>query len=283
MATKLSLSAASSLASAGLSLASKGQASKRDGRSRSTLRTGLCLLTDFPLRSSMETSVRSIQRRSRRWRASSLGFRAKTSATAARAAKQAVRGSGGGRSGLFYEALRIIRQVQPTWVVLENVEALRFSNEGRDLGAVLWHLRDCGYVGCWRVLDARHFGSPAARRRIFILAGLGRMPSLEFLADASPVERLPCTVSPHEQPRKPGAFVGHTLQASNSSSRISLGCELLVAHENGWRAMVERERISARHGIPCGMDDANLYARFGAGNSIHPAVAQWVAEKILIS
>lgn len=87
-------------------------------------------------------------------------------------------GLSGNRSGLFFEVVRILNEVQPSWVVLENVPHLITVNDSRDFETVIKSLAECGYVGFWRVLDARYFGVPQGRRRVFLVAGLGRMPPI---------------------------------------------------------------------------------------------------------
>jgi DNA (cytosine-5)-methyltransferase 1 len=190
------------------------------------------------------------------------------------------RGLKGARSGLFHEVVRILREIQPTWVVLENVPQLLASNDCEDIEVVIRSLAQCGYVGFWRVFDAQYFGVPQRRRRIFLVAGLGRFPSMELLADAAPVEAIPTSTAAVEVPRREDAFAGSTLSARNSSCRIMLGCEVLVAEENGWSSMVERERVAALHGIPLGLDDPNLAEAFAAGNAVVPPVAEWIARRL---
>jgi DNA (cytosine-5)-methyltransferase 1 len=63
-----------------------------------------------------------------------------------------------------------VGQHRPPWVLLENVPGLLSSHAGRDLGALLGALGELGYGWAYRVLDARHFGVPQRRRRVFILA-----------------------------------------------------------------------------------------------------------------
>ncbi len=77
------------------------------------------------------------------------------------------KGLKGERSGLFYELLRVVRLCRPRFVVWENVPGLLSSDDGRDFGRVLRGLADIGYFGAWRVLDARFFGVPQRRRRVF--------------------------------------------------------------------------------------------------------------------
>ncbi|AHF90209.1 DNA methyltransferase [Opitutaceae bacterium TAV5] len=189
-------------------------------------------------------------------------------------------GLAGKRSGLFFEVVRILREIQPAWVVLENVAALLHSNDCADIQEVIRNLAECGYVGFWRVLDAQYFGSASRRRRIFLVAGLGRYPSIELLADAAPVEAVPSAIAPVEGSRLADAWPGYTLQACNTPARITLGGQLLVAEENGWHSMVERGRMSDDAGLCQGLDAANLAEIFGAGNAVCPHVAEWIARHL---
>lgn len=81
------------------------------------------------------------------------------------------KGLAGERSGLFYEAIRLVRELNPKFLVLENVPGLLSSNSGRDFAAVLrevdqgWSCKEIG----WRILDSQFFGVPQRRKRIFIV------------------------------------------------------------------------------------------------------------------
>lgn len=211
------------------------------------------------------------------------GFPCTDISNAGNTRKGGQRGLRGKSSGLFNEALRIITEIRPEWVVLENVPELLTINGGKDFEFVLQSLAGRGYVGCWRVLNAQYFGVPQRRRRIFLVAGLGRQPTPEYLADAAPVESIPSALSARSEPWAADAFAGGTLTASNAACRINLGCEVLVAEENGWRAMAERARGVAVHGFPMGLDAFNLAQHFSAGNAVCPQVAEWIARKILAS
>lgn len=79
----------------------------------------------------------------------------------------------GTRSALFWEVDRLLGELRPAWVVLENVPGLLSSRRGRDMGAVLGSLADRGYGFAYRVLDAQHFGVPQRRRRVVVVGRLG--------------------------------------------------------------------------------------------------------------
>lgn len=82
-------------------------------------------------------------------------------------------GLAGERSGLFHDAMRIVRQLRPSVLILENVQGLLSSNRGLDFATVLREVGegwDCAEVG-WRVLDSQYFGVAQRRRRVFVVAG----------------------------------------------------------------------------------------------------------------
>ena len=121
-------------------------------------------------------------------------------------------GLGGERSGLFMEAIRIIKEMReatngtrPDFIVWENVPGAFSSNKGEDFRQVLEgiaRLADrgahvprprCGWAAAgeivgdgfslaWRTLDAQYWGVPQRRRRIYLVADLagGRAGQILF-------------------------------------------------------------------------------------------------------
>jgi DNA (cytosine-5)-methyltransferase 1 len=80
-----------------------------------------------------------------------------------------VQGGGAGieqgtRSGLWYQMARIISEIRPRFVFIENSPLLR----KRGLNKVLRSIAEMGYNARWGVLGARHYGGPVARERIWI-------------------------------------------------------------------------------------------------------------------
>ncbi len=76
-------------------------------------------------------------------------------------------GLAGSRSGLYYEATRIIDELKPAYCLFENVPGLLSSEGGRDFARVLMEMDRIGYSGAWRLLDAQWFGVAQRRRRVF--------------------------------------------------------------------------------------------------------------------
>jgi DNA (cytosine-5)-methyltransferase 1 len=78
------------------------------------------------------------------------------------------RGAGlaGERSGLWWEMHRIIREVGPQFVFVENVAAV--ANRGLD--AVLGSLADIGFDAEWSCLSAEAVGAPHRRQRLWLVA-----------------------------------------------------------------------------------------------------------------
>ncbi|HEL1758463.1 TPA: DNA (cytosine-5-)-methyltransferase [Streptococcus suis] len=116
----------------------------------------------------------------------------------------------GKKSNLFYEAIRVIEEMRcktngkyPRYLLWENVPGAFSSNKGEDFRCVLeeiTRIKDStvkltrpkkwekageilgdNFSLAWRVLDAKYFGVPQRRRRIFLVADLDGGSSREIL------------------------------------------------------------------------------------------------------
>lgn len=74
------------------------------------------------------------------------------------------------RSGLFFEALRIIESAQPKFAIAENVKALTGKKFKNEFKIVLDSLDAAGYANYWAVLNAKDYGIPQNRERVFIIS-----------------------------------------------------------------------------------------------------------------
>lgn len=74
------------------------------------------------------------------------------------------------RSGLFFDALRIIEATQPKVAIAENVKNLTGKKFKKEFEIVLSSLEEAGYNNYWQVLNAKHYGVPQNRERVFIIS-----------------------------------------------------------------------------------------------------------------
>lgn len=132
-------------------------------------------------------------------------------------------GLAGGRSGLFVEAVRIIKEMRkatngmyPTFAIWENVPGAFSSNGGEDFRTVLEELArveqpdaivprpprggrwskagaiaGAGWSLAWRQLDAQHWGVPQRRKRIALVADFGGQRASEILFERTGVSGHP--------------------------------------------------------------------------------------------
>ena len=129
-----------------------------------------------------------------------------------------VAGKGGGlegsRSGLFYEAIRIIKEMRnatgnqfPKWTIWENVPGALSSNKGNDFAKVLDEMANIGALAIeWHILDAQWFGVAQRRRRVFVLA----------CYDSGTVARCPSQILPVPKDSK-----GHIKQGRKKGKRAT--------------------------------------------------------------
>ena len=74
------------------------------------------------------------------------------------------------RSGLFFYAAAIIGRIQPKVAICENVKALVGKKFTKEFETVLSTLEDMGYTNYWQVLNAKDYGIPQNRKRVFIVS-----------------------------------------------------------------------------------------------------------------
>ena len=131
-------------------------------------------------------------------------------------------GISGSRSGLFFEAMRVINEIRketaneyPRVVVWENVVGALNSNAGADFGRVIDSMAEAGsLVVEWRVLDAQYFGVPQRRRRVFVVA----------VFDPSIAERCPDPLLPvGEGVFRDSASRGSSRQGTAAASPSGVG------------------------------------------------------------
>lgn len=74
------------------------------------------------------------------------------------------------RSGMYYEGIRILRAKKPALSIIENVKNLTGKKFKSEFEMVLNDLDDAGYNSYYRVLNAKNYGVPQNRERVFIVS-----------------------------------------------------------------------------------------------------------------
>ena len=104
------------------------------------------------------------------------------------AGKQAGLGEGT-RSGLLYECEKIIEYCRPKYLLLENVKNLVGKKFKANFDKWLEYLEGLGYTNYWQVLNAKDYGVPQNRERVFVISILGEHKSFDF---PSPIYLTKC-------------------------------------------------------------------------------------------
>lgn len=84
----------------------------------------------------------------------------------------------GTRSSLMYETLRIVNKLKPNYVVWENVKNLLSPKHKHNFDNYLKAMQDIGYTNYYKVLNAKDYGVPQNRERIFTVSILNKITIL---------------------------------------------------------------------------------------------------------
>ena len=179
-------------------------------------------------------------------------------------------GLDGERSGLWVEFARIVRELRPRFVVVENVPALL----ARGFGRVLGDLAACGYDAEWDCIPAAAVGAPHLRDRLFVVAypnGSGALESeggvreVGGRAGDSGAEMADADRERREK-RDPAAFAGY----------VGLASWRAAQEGRAWLPEPNVGRVA--DGVPARMDRLRCL-----GNAVVPQVAEVIGRAIMDS
>ena len=188
------------------------------------------------------------------------------------------KGLHGKRSGLWWEYHRIIRELRPRIVVVENVSALR----SRGLAAVLGSLAEVGYDAQWDCIPAQAVGAPHRRDRLFVVAWRVSDP----VGDAVRVEseRGPGAPQAGDEGDEEFGYVGEAMADRDGGGRHGQGWPPRPDDLHAWgRLPPDSQPAICRmaHGIP-----HRAHRLRALGNAVVPQVAQiigkWIKEAGLV-
>ena len=197
------------------------------------------------------------------------------------------RGLQGANSGLFYELLRLARNSGATTVVAENVSNVLRLDDGHVFREILSEFSKSGFANIsWRMLNARQFGLPHHRNRVFFIASkdpdiplsIFRKPSVaQVTGSLEPVAGFYWTAGTHSINYSKGYVP--TIKVGSS---LSIPSPPAIHYRDHVRLLSPHEALTLQ-----GFDDidvsliksGNAY-RF-AGNAVAAPVGRFVVDGVL--
>lgn len=79
----------------------------------------------------------------------------------------------GTRSSLMYETIRIVENIRPKYVVWENVKNILSKKHKHNFDAYLTRMKELGYTNYYQVLNAKNYGIPQNRERVYTISIYG--------------------------------------------------------------------------------------------------------------
>jgi len=216
------------------------------------------------------------------------------------------------RGTLFFDVARIIDHRKPSMVLLENVKGFTTHDKGRTMAIVKETLEELGYNVFYKVLNAKDFGVPQNRERVFIVAiNKKKMGSIGFefpipkkvetrlgdILDSKVDEKY--TISNKlwaghkrrlREHRAKGNGFGYSLFSAKSpyTSTISAryykdGSEILIEQKNANPRKLTPREAARLQGFPdkfkIPVSDNQAYKQFG--NSVAVPVIYEIAKKMI--
>lgn len=216
------------------------------------------------------------------------------------------------RGTLFYDVARILNDKKPAMVLLENVKGFVNHNKGKTLRVVLDTLDELGYNTLYKVLNAKDFGVPQNRERIFIVGinrkKLGKI-GFEFPQPFGEVTRLGSILENNpddkytisnklwqghkrrlREHRLKGNGFGYGLFDEDSSHTNTIsaryykdGSEILISQGKKNPRMLTPREAARLQGYPDNfvipVSDTQAYRQFG--NSVAVPVVTQIARKMI--
>jgi len=202
-------------------------------------------------------------------------------------------GLAGHRSGLWSEMFRLVGELRPRYLIVENVSALL----ARGIDRVLGDLAGVGYDAEWGVIPACALGAPHVRERIWIVAypmcnrhnrenatpaaapykkwndsahrQIGRAVTGSTIASREDVSNPNCSGFPVRHEVIDGGQAGRGVKSGSESFRV-----FTEDRQKQWEVEPNVGRVA--DGVPARVDRLR-----SLGNSIVPQIATWIGERIV--
>lgn len=184
----------------------------------------------------------------------------------------------GERSRLWSEFHRIICELRPRYVLVENVAALLV----RGIDRVLGDLAACGYDAEWQCISAASVGAPHRRDRLFIVAYTAHSndspccntqgrPSLQSGGSRRREDGRPCVSRDFSLPFQSRLEGDERIFMANARQRRQYAN---TTRPSWWAIEPDVDRVA--NGIPARVDRLK-----GLGNAVVPQVAEYIGREIM--
>jgi len=178
------------------------------------------------------------------------------------------------RGTLFFDIARILAAKLPRFLILENVKGLINHKNGETFRTILSVLDDIGYDLQWQVLNAKDYGVPQSRERVFIVGNLGGTPRPQVFPaprESNPYSTVGLTTE---------TAVARTFTAGGNSGGNHSGMTILrTPHGDRRLTPLESERVSGYPDRWTIGSDTQRYKQ--CGNTVVPPVVRYVAGRTL--
>lgn len=199
------------------------------------------------------------------------------------------RGLSGKKTALVKHVFRLAEQTRPDWLLLENVQSVRFVHGGRVLEYLITECERLGYAWAYRILDSSGFGVAQRRRRIYFLASLVEDPGRALFADVGrPRKKTALTLD------KPLGFYWTEGRAGNgltqdaiptlkAGSTIGIPSPPAVLFPSGEVVIPTIETAERLQGFPPEWTSASPRRdRWRlVGNAVSPPVLKWIGQSMM--
>lgn len=215
------------------------------------------------------------------------------------------------RGTLFFDIVRIMKKHEPAIVFLENVRGFKWHDGGRTFEVACRVMEGLGYAVHWSILNARDFGLPQNRERVYIVALNRRKVSSQLfqwpVGDAFPT-RLGDVLEPvvngrytisdkmwawhqgrKQERRAMGSGFGYSLFDADSPYTRTLsaryhkdGCEILIRQQGSNPRRITPLEARRLQGFPdwfkVEVSDTQAYTQFG--NAVPIPVIRAIAARV---
>jgi DNA (cytosine-5)-methyltransferase 1 len=208
------------------------------------------------------------------------------------------KGIEGERSGLFTGFADLVDQSKPKWLVIENVPGLLNSGDGQDFKYVIQTLDEIGYFLAWRVLDAKHFGTPQRRRRVYIVASYQTDSAARVLFEYGTSSEMVRQGKPEIASASQFARIGFqesdlfSIQHASIGRKASAGPQAKGYRNDGETYTLDSRgssdvvcapndgfRIRNASGVSRELDSSRLRS---LGNAVCVHVVKWIASRLVL-